>query len=173
MDLKQIHHCVIGKIDTTHFHFLLFSFSILPLSLAFLLLFFSPPISLNTFFYCVCVFVCMCVYTQSCLILCDPMGCSLPGPSVYGILQARILEQVAISSARGSSQPRDQTQVSCIYCMDSCVLHQLNHQGSFVILLNMSFLLVYVIRRAFIYSPQNINKLPIIFTKQSFLCLLT
>ena len=42
------------------------------------------------------------------------MDCSLPGSSVHGILQARILEWVAISSSRGSSQPRDSTCVSCI-----------------------------------------------------------
>ena len=52
--------------------------------------------------------------SQSCLTLCDPIDCSLPGSSVHGILQARILEWVAISFSRGSSQPRDQTQVSCI-----------------------------------------------------------
>ena len=46
--------------------------------------------------------------------LCDPMDCSLPGSSVHGILQARILEWVAIPFSRGSSQSRDQTQVSCI-----------------------------------------------------------
>ena len=46
--------------------------------------------------------------------LCDPMDCSPPGSSVYGILQARILEWVAMPSFRGSSQPRDQTQVSLI-----------------------------------------------------------
>ena len=44
---------------------------------------------------------------QSCLTLCDPMDCSLLGSSVHGILQARILEWVAISYSRGSSQPRD------------------------------------------------------------------
>ena len=44
----------------------------------------------------------------------DPMDCSLPGSSVHGVLQARILEWVAISFSRGSSQSRDQTQVSCI-----------------------------------------------------------
>ena len=38
---------------------------------------------------------------------CDPMHCSPPGPSVHGIFQARILEWVAISFSRGSSQPRD------------------------------------------------------------------
>ena len=51
--------------------------------------------------------------TQSCPTLCDPMDCSLPGSSVHGIFQARVLEWVAISFSRGSSQPRDQTQVSC------------------------------------------------------------
>ena len=51
---------------------------------------------------------------QSCLTLCDPMDCSPPGSSVHGILQARILEWVAIPFSRGSSQPRGQTQVSCI-----------------------------------------------------------
>ena len=42
------------------------------------------------------------------------MDCSLPGSSVHGILQAKILEWVAISFSRGSSWPRDQTRVSCI-----------------------------------------------------------
>ena len=42
----------------------------------------------------------------------DPMDCSPPGFSVHGILQARILEWVAMPSPRGSSQPRDRTQVS-------------------------------------------------------------
>ena len=52
---------------------------------------------------------------QSCPTLCDPWTvCSSPGSSVHGILQARILEWVAISFSRGSSQLRDQTQVSCI-----------------------------------------------------------
>ena len=51
---------------------------------------------------------------QSCPILCDPMDCSLPGSSVHGIFQARVLEWVAISFSRGSSWPRDWTWVSCI-----------------------------------------------------------
>ena len=51
------------------------------------------------------------VVTQLCPTLCDPVDCSLPGCSVHGILQARILEWVAISFSRGSSQPRDQTWV--------------------------------------------------------------
>ena len=43
----------------------------------------------------------------------DPMDCSPPGSSVRGIIQAKILEWVAISFSRGSSRPRDQSQVSC------------------------------------------------------------
>ena len=56
---------------------------------------------------------------QSCLTLCHPIGCSPPDSSVHGILQARILEWIAISYSRGSSwprdqiQPRDRTQVPC------------------------------------------------------------
>ena len=46
---------------------------------------------------------------QSCPTLCDPVDCSLPGFSVHGILQARVLERVAMPSSRGSSQYRDQT----------------------------------------------------------------
>ena len=46
------------------------------------------------------------------------MDCSLPGSSVHGIFQARVLEWIAISFSRGSSQPRDQTRVSCI--VDRC-----------------------------------------------------
>ena len=51
---------------------------------------------------------------QSCPTLCDPGDCSPPGSSVHGILQARILEWVAISFSRGSSGPRDRTPVSHI-----------------------------------------------------------
>ena len=57
----------------------------------------------------------MCVLvTQSCLTLRDFMNYKLPGSSVHGILQARILEWVAIPFSRGSSWSRDQTWVSCI-----------------------------------------------------------
>ena len=51
---------------------------------------------------------------RSCLTLCNPMDCSLPGSSIHGISQARIMQWVAISFSRGSSWPRDQTRVSCI-----------------------------------------------------------
>ena len=51
---------------------------------------------------------------QSCRTLCDPIDSSPLGSAVPGILQAKTLEWVAVSFSRGSSQPRDQMQVSCI-----------------------------------------------------------
>ena len=54
------------------------------------------------------------IFAQSYPTLCDPVDCSLPGSSVDGILQARMLEWVAISFSRGPSQPRDQTRVSIL-----------------------------------------------------------
>ena len=51
---------------------------------------------------------------QSCLTLCNPVDYSLSGSCINGILRARILEWVAMPSSRGPSQPKDQTQVSCI-----------------------------------------------------------
>ena len=74
---------------------------------------------------CVCVCVCACAHSvaQSCLTLWDPMDCSPPGSSVHGILQAGILEQVATSFSRGSSQPGDQTQVSGVSCIGRQILY--------------------------------------------------
>ena len=57
---------------------------------------------------------CYCLVTKPCPTLCDPTDCSLPGSSVHKILQARILEWVAIPFSRGSFQPRDRTQVFLI-----------------------------------------------------------
>ena len=54
---------------------------------------------------------------QSCLTLCDPVDCSLPGSSVHEILQARILKWVAMPSSKGSFQPRDWNFVSFISCI--------------------------------------------------------
>ena len=64
---------------------------------------------------------------QLCLTLCDPMDCSPPGISIHGIFQARLLEWVAISFSRGSSQPRDQTQVSRVVGRR---FYRLSHQGN-------------------------------------------
>ena len=62
------------------------------------------------------------------LTLCDRMN--LPGSSVHGILQARILEWVAMPSSRGSSQPRDGTLVSYVSCIVTCVLYHSHYLGS-------------------------------------------
>ena len=59
----------------------------------------------------VCLYLCTCMLNFVWFLV---TPCSLPGSSVYGILQARILEWVVISFSRGSSQPRDEAQVSCI-----------------------------------------------------------
>ena len=75
------------------------------------------------------VFVCA-KLLQACLTLRDPMDCSPPGSSVHRILQARVLEWVAISSSRKSSQPRDRTHVSCISCIDRKVLYHQRHLES-------------------------------------------
>ena len=66
---------------------------------------------------CVCVRAHMrvrAVLLQSCVTLCDPVDCGLPGSSVHGILQARILEWIAISYSREPYQTRDRTHVSCL-----------------------------------------------------------
>ena len=60
------------------------------------------------------ILCCFCLVAQSYSILCDPRDCSPPDSSVHGISQARILEWVAISFSRGSSQTRDRTHVSSI-----------------------------------------------------------
>ena len=93
-----------------------FKCSIITLLLLFVFLF-KDPILFSLFWPChmACgILVPLCVLvTQVYLTLCDPVGCSPPGSSVHGISQARILEWVSISFSRGSSRPRDQTQVSC------------------------------------------------------------
>ena len=65
---------------------------------------------------------CCCLITKLCLFY-DPMDCSPPGSSVHGIFQARILEWVAISFSRGSSQPRDRTSISYVACIGRQVVY--------------------------------------------------
>ena len=75
----------------------------------------------------------MCMHAnslQSGSTLCDPMDYSPPVPSVHGILQARILEWIAVPSSRGSSQPRDRTCISYISCIGRQVLYHKCHMGS-------------------------------------------
>ena len=58
------------------------------------------------------------------------MDYSLPGSSIHGIFQARILEWVAMPSSRRSSQPKDQTQISYVSCIGRQVLYHYCHLGS-------------------------------------------
>ena len=69
----------------------------------------------------VCGYCCLVAY--SCPTLCDPVGCSLPGSSIHGVFQARILEWVVISSSRGSSWPRNWTHISWGSCIVRWILY--------------------------------------------------
>ena len=66
-------------------------------------------------------------FVQSCLTLCNAIDCSLPGSSVHGIPQARVLERIAIPFSRGSSQPRE-SNLSLPHCRQ--IPYCLSHQGS-------------------------------------------
>ena len=83
--------------------------------------------------------VCSCSATQSCLTLYDPMDCGLPGFSVHGICQARILGQIAISYSRVSSGPRDGTCFSYVSCIGRQVLYHYNHLGNPLVILEFYF----------------------------------
>ena len=61
-----------------------------------------------------CYFIYFCCLVAKLSLTATPMDCSPPGSSVHGVSQARILDRVAISFSRESSQPRDQTRISCI-----------------------------------------------------------
>ena len=90
--------------------------SLLPILLCFLLYIFSCRSSSLIFPINSCG-VLLFLVPQSCPTLCNLMNCSPPGSSVHGIFQVRILEWVAISFSRGSSQARDQTSISCVSCI--------------------------------------------------------
>ena len=84
---------------------------------------------------------------------CDPMECSSPASSVHGILQARILEWIAIHFLRESSQPRDWTLVSGIARQ---ILYHLSHQGSPVCSFCCKYhSIVWLCHILFIHSPAN------------------
>ena len=98
------------------------------------------PLQISQLCVCVCEWVSEWVseWVQSLPTLLDPMDCSPPGSSVHGLLQTRILGWVAISSSRGSSQPRDQTRVlsasrigrqTLYHCATWVALSHLSTQG--------------------------------------------
>ena len=74
---------------------------------------------LNIWIFILCMLSCF----SHVLTFCDPMDHSLPDSCVHGILQARLLEWVAMPFYRGSSQPRDQTRVSYVSCIGKHVLY--------------------------------------------------
>ena len=109
----------------------------------------SIPQYLSTviWYSCLCVhnmYVCVSVASAS-SVLCHPMDCSPPGCSVHGILQARILEGVAISFSKGYSQPRDQTLVSHIAGRFIIVWATREAQICFKLFLIKNFLLRYLL----------------------------
>ena len=95
----------------------------------------------NGFSALLLVLLALCMHAKllrSCLTLCNPMDCSLPDSSVHGILQARILEWVAISSSRGSSWPRDWTCISYVSCIGRQIFYHEHHLGSLLLALDGS-----------------------------------
>ena len=83
--------------------------------------------------------ICCCLVAKACLTLCSLMDCSLPGSSVHGISQARILEWVAFSFTMESSRSRDWTGISCT----AGRIFTLSHQGS--LLKNMHSLIFFTV----------------------------
>ena len=91
-----------------------------------------PRADYLAFLYLWFIFVCIHArYLASVMSLCHPMNCSLPGSSCLGILQARKLEWVPMSSSRGSCQPRDWSRVSYVSCIARQVLYHQLHLGCF------------------------------------------
>ena len=83
-----------------------------------------------------CILECMLSHS----VVCNPLDCSLLGSAVHGIFQARILEQVAISYSRESSQPRDGIRIFCIPCTDKWIPYHQQHLGSPPIVYTFSFI---------------------------------
>ena len=84
------------------------------------------------------IILCVCSVPRSCPTLWNPMDCCLPGSSVHGILQARILEWAAISCSRGTSWPRDGTP--CVSCTGRWILYHWHRGSPPLILLNITFI---------------------------------
>ena len=91
------------------------------------------------------------------------MHCSPPGSSVHGISRARILEWVAISCSRGSSRPRDQTDVSCFSCIGKQILYHCPTWKALYINIQMY---VYIHAHRHMHIQANIS----LFLKNLFTC---
>ena len=84
-------------------------------------------VSTENIIYCI---FCHCLVTKSCSIHCDLLDCNPPDSSDNEILQARILEWVAMPLSRGSSQPQDWTCLSYVSCIERYVPYHWHHLGS-------------------------------------------
>ena len=109
------------QLSDFHFHFIYINPTTTVFCLSCSLSLEFPPHSWSCYFGT--MLLCCTKSLKSCLTPCDPIYSSLPGSSVHGILQTRILEWVAIPSSRGSSQPRDQTCIAYVSCTGRRVLY--------------------------------------------------
>ena len=105
---------------------------------------------------------------QLCRALCDPMDYTPLGSSVHSILQARILEWVAMPSSRGSFQPRDGTQVSCTAggFFTIWATREVKHMGIYIKALE-NYLKYSVLMKHFYYCDLNLNKVGVEFCWES------
>ena len=98
-------------------------------------------------------------------LFCNHVDCSLPGSSVHGMFQARILEWVAISYSRGCSQPRDRNGISCFSCIGRQILLPLSHLESPLISwaskISKNKIWEYLAELCFILLSANIKKIPL------------
>ena len=103
---------------------------------------------------------CVCAkLPQSYPTLCIPMGCSLPGSSVHGILQARILEWVAMPTFKGSSRPRDWNCISYISCIGRQVLyHWATWEAPLLIAISWEFMTKMIFRNLCMIAWHFYNK---------------
>ena len=93
--------------------------------------------------------LCYATSLQSCLTLCDPIDCRPPGCSVHGILQARIVEWVAMPSSRESAPPRDRTLVSYVSCTGRWVLVPIPGEPIYLFIMCNCFILLFSLLKNF------------------------
>ena len=110
--------CVCVCVDTDTYFFIFFS--IIGIQLLQIIEYSSLGYTMHP---CYLSVLCECSVTSVQSALCDPMDCNPPGSPVHEILQARILERVAISFSRGSSRLRDPTHVSSFLCVGRQILY--------------------------------------------------
>ena len=99
-------------------------------------------------------------------LFCDPMDCSPPGYSVHGVSQARILEQDAISSSRGSSWPSNQNHVSCISFIGKRSLYHWTTWDTLVLSALSQWWNLFILSPTFIFYLTLVNKHMVILSSK-------